>query len=61
MNQRCVYDEHCIEGAFCMNQAVCKCKNSSPIELEDGLVCATANKVKFTFVFMFCTLLAQLF
>ncbi|XP_023022413.2 uncharacterized protein isoform X1 [Leptinotarsa decemlineata] len=26
IDQRCVYDEHCIEGAFCLNQNSCKCK-----------------------------------
>lgn len=40
VNQRCLYDEHCIEGAYCENQSVCKCKDTSPFPLEDGLICS---------------------
>ncbi|XP_071050829.1 uncharacterized protein [Onthophagus taurus] len=46
VDQKCIYDEHCIIGAFCMNQAICKCKETTPVILENGMVCAKSNKMK---------------
>lgn len=40
VNQKCQYDEHCIEGAYCMNQSLCQCKEDTPFSYEDGLVCS---------------------
>lgn len=40
VDQKCLYDEHCIDGAYCMNQSICKCKISSSQPLDHGLVCA---------------------
>ncbi|XP_017776261.1 PREDICTED: uncharacterized protein LOC108562414 [Nicrophorus vespilloides] len=58
VNQRCIYDEHCIEGAFCMNQAICKCKDNNPIELEDGLVCAGCASILPCFLLLLISLFA---
>lgn len=38
VNQKCKYDEHCIEGAFCENQKTCKCKDDFVASL-DGSAC----------------------
>ncbi|KAG5892839.1 hypothetical protein JTB14_032432 [Gonioctena quinquepunctata] len=27
IDKKCKYDEHCVEGAFCMAQSICKCKD----------------------------------
>ncbi|KAK9758760.1 hypothetical protein QE152_g632 [Popillia japonica] len=43
VEQKCTYDEHCIEGAYCMNQEICKCKELTPFILEEGMVCARSN------------------
>lgn len=40
INKKCTYDEHCIEGAYCMNQLVCKCKDTTPNLSDDGSYCS---------------------
>lgn len=46
VGQRCIYDEHCIEGAFCQYQVKCECKNDL-YPSENGLVCSS-NSTKVT-------------
>ncbi|KAJ8958290.1 hypothetical protein NQ318_017436 [Aromia moschata] len=36
IDQKCRYDSHCIEGAFCEGQKICKCKDYL-YPNEDGL------------------------
>lgn len=46
VNQKCIYDEHCIEGAYCHHQSACKCKDSSPYAFEDGLICSSTYDIR---------------
>ncbi|KAF5295306.1 hypothetical protein FQA39_LY13171 [Lamprigera yunnana] len=43
VDRKCLYDEHCIDGAYCMNQIVCKCKRNRPLPLDQGFICSGAN------------------
>ncbi|GJQ69568.1 hypothetical protein Trydic_g6664 [Trypoxylus dichotomus] len=58
VDQKCIYDEHCIEGAYCMNQEICKCKESTPFILDEGMVCARSNIHKNDFISVFYLLIA---
>ncbi|KAF5301019.1 hypothetical protein FQR65_LT09002 [Abscondita terminalis] len=55
VDQKCLYDEHCIEGAYCMNQVICKCKHDRSQVLHQGFVCAgnsQTSQIKSAFLFL---------
>ncbi|KAJ8965924.1 hypothetical protein NQ317_005502 [Molorchus minor] len=44
VDQKCQYDEHCVEGAFCESQSRCKCKDYY-YPNEDG-TCSNSSGVE---------------
>ncbi|KYB29179.1 hypothetical protein TcasGA2_TC034553 [Tribolium castaneum] len=44
VGQRCRYDEHCIEGAFCQFQIKCECKDEL-YPSENGLACSRSKQI----------------
>ncbi|XP_018580321.1 uncharacterized protein LOC108917972 [Anoplophora glabripennis] len=41
IDQKCKYDDHCIEGAFCNHQTTCKCKEN--LSLDENGLCSNSN------------------
>lgn len=46
VDQRCYYDIHCAENAYCHDQQTCKCKPETPVLGDDGFSCSGADVVK---------------
>ncbi|CAH1373454.1 unnamed protein product, partial [Tenebrio molitor] len=44
VGQKCRYDEHCIEGAFCEYQIRCQCKEDL-YPTEAGLACSRSKQI----------------
>ncbi|KAK4882361.1 hypothetical protein RN001_005680 [Aquatica leii] len=62
VDQKCLYDEHCIDGAYCMNQVICKCKRDKSHILDQGFVCAgnsTAHQI--TVLLLLATTISGIF
>ncbi|XP_031337206.1 uncharacterized protein LOC116166390 [Photinus pyralis] len=46
IGEKCLYDEHCIDAAYCMNQSICKCKTTRPFVTNNGLLCSAAGNIQ---------------